>query len=88
MAQHKSALKRIRQTKVRTARNRHLRSTARGHVRKVRDAVAAGNVADAQAALKVAVGKLARAAQQGVFPRKTASRLASRLTKLVNRAAQ
>ena len=86
LAHHKSALKRIRQNDRRRQRNQHVKSTARGRVRKVREAAAAGNPKDAQEALTTAVGKLNRAASKGVIPKKRASRLVSRLTKLVNRS--
>jgi len=86
LAHHKSALKRIRQNEVRRQRNAHVKNTARGRVRKVREAAAAGNPDDAKEALTSAVGKLYRAASKGVIPKKRASRLVSRLTKLVNRS--
>lgn len=66
-------------------RNKHVKSTARGRVRKVREAVAAGNQEEAQAHLREAIGKLNSAASKGVIPKSRASRLVSRLTKLVNR---
>ena len=86
MAHHKSALKRIRQNDKRRQRNQHVKSTARGRVRKVREAVGTNDPNDVQIALKDAVGRLNRAASKGVIPKKRASRLVSRLTKLVNRA--
>lgn len=55
-------------------------------MRKVREAVGTNDPNDVQIALKDAVGRLNRAASKGVIPKKRASRLVSRLTKLVNRA--
>ena len=78
-------MKRIRQNQNRQLRNQHVKSTARGRVRKVREAAAQGNGKEAQTALTEAVGRLYRAASKGVIPKKRASRLVSRLTKLVNR---
>ena len=84
MANHKSAIKRIRQTAKRTERNRHVRSTMRTFVRKVREAVEAGNKDDAQVALRDAIKKIDKAASKGVIHKNQASRRVSRLTKLVN----
>ena len=84
MANHKSALKRIKQNERRRLRNRHVLSTTRSRIKLVRTAVASGNKDDAQTTLRVAVGKLNRAASKGVIPKKRAARLTSRLTKLVN----
>lgn len=84
MANHKSALKRIKQTAVRTERNRFVRGTMRTYVRAVRDAVATGDKAASQAALHAAIRKIDKAATKGVIHRKQASRRISRLTLLVN----
>lgn len=84
MANHKSALKRNRQNKVRAARNTHVRSTMRTLVKQVREAVAAGDNEAAQAALELAVPYIDKAATKGVIHKATASRKSSRLTKLVN----
>ena len=84
MAQHKSALKRIRQNERRRLRNRHVISTVRSRIRLLREAVAAGNKEEAEAKLRESVGRLNRAASKGVIPKKRAARLTSRLSKLVN----
>ncbi|MCB9507108.1 MAG: 30S ribosomal protein S20 [Myxococcales bacterium] len=85
MANHKSAIKRIRQTLKRTLRNRFVRSTMRTYIRKVRDAAALGDKQGAQAALLQAVRKIDKAASKGVIHKNQASRRVSRLTKLVNK---
>lgn len=85
MANHKSAIKRIRQTLKRTLRNRFVRSTMRTYIRKVRDAAALGDKQGAQAALVHAVRKIDKAASKGVIHKNQASRRVSRLTKLVNK---
>lgn len=79
MANHASAKKRIRQTKKRTARNRHVRSTVRGFVKQVREAIEAGDAAAAKAALPEALRRIDMAVSKGVFHRKTGSRYVSRL---------
>lgn len=87
MANHASAKKRIRQTIKRTARNKHVRSTVRTHVKRVRQAIAAGDGANAQQLLTVAVSSIDRAVTKGVYHRKTGSRYISRLSAQVARLA-
>lgn len=83
MANTKSAKKAARQTVKRTERNKSRRSQMRGSVRKVEEAITAGDKAAAQAALKDAEPVLARTAQRGILHRKTASRKVSRLAKRI-----
>jgi small subunit ribosomal protein S20 len=83
MANTKSAKKAVRQTIRRTAANKARRSRMRSAVRKVEEAIAAGDKAAAQAALKDAEPIIVRTAQKGVTHRKTASRKVSRLAKRV-----
>lgn len=80
MANHESSKKRIRQTLKRTERNRHVRSTVRGSVKKVREAITAGDKTNAQAALATAVRRIDMAVSKGVYHRKTGSRYISRLS--------
>jgi small subunit ribosomal protein S20 len=84
LANHKSALKRIKQTEVRTDRNKHIRSTLRTFIKRVREAVEAKNVQLANEALKAAIPVIDSAATKGVIHSSNASRNVSRLTKLVN----
>ena len=84
MANHKSAEKRIRQTKKRTERNRYVRSAMRTHIRRVREAVEAKDKDKAQAELVLAVKRIDKAASKGVIHKNQASRRVSRLTRLVN----
>lgn len=79
MANVESAKKRIRQTERRTARNKHVRSTVRTFVKRVRDALAAGNKKDATTALADAVKRIDQAVSKGVYPKQTGSRYVSRL---------
>lgn len=80
MANHESSKKRIRQTIKRTERNRHVRSTVRGSVKKVREAISTGDKSAAQSALAAAVRRIDMAVSKGVYHRKTGSRYISRLS--------
>ena len=84
MANHKSAEKRHRQSKIRNARNTHIRSTMRSYVKKVRTAVAEGDLDSAKSLLEKTIPYIDKAATKGVIHKATASRKISRLTKLVN----
>lgn len=84
MANHKSALKRNRQSIVRNARNVHVRSTMRTMVKNVRTAVAAQDKEAATATLEKAIPFINKSASKGIIHKATASRKISRLTKLVN----
>ncbi len=88
MANHKSALKRNRQSLVRRDRNRANRTKVKTAVKKIDTAIEVeGSVEKAQEALLAAVPIIERAAVKGAFHKKTASRKVSRLTKRVNNFA-
>lgn len=74
-----SAKKRLRQNIVRRARNRSVKSALRTQVRKVREAVAAGDLAKAEAELKLAAKKADKAAAGATIHRNAAARTKSRL---------
>lgn len=84
MANHKSAEKRNRQNKIRNARNTHIRSTMRSYIKKIRIAIADGDMDTAQTVLKKAIPYIDKAASKGVIHKATASRKISRLAKLAN----
>jgi len=84
VANHKSAEKRNRQSKIRNARNTHIRSTMRSYVKKLRIAIADGDMETAKAVLEKAVPYIDKAASKGVIHKATASRKIGRLAKLVN----
>lgn len=88
MANHKSALKRNRQSLVRRARNRANKSEVKTAIRKVADAIEQKSVDGALEALKAAIPVIDRAAVKGAMHKNTASRKVSRLTKHVNALAQ
>lgn len=87
MANHKSAIKRHRQSEDRRARNQAAKSAVRTAIKKTRNAVLAGNIDSATAALKDAEIRIAKAATKGLYHSKNAARKISRLTRLVNKAA-
>lgn len=87
MANHKSSEKRIRQTEKREGINRARRSRIRTFVRKVEDAIASGDKAAAQAALKSMQPELMRGVTKGVLKKETASRKMSRLSARVKAIA-
>ena len=84
MAHHKSAIKRIKQNEKKNERNRHVRSTLRTFIKRVREAVAGKDSALAKEALQAAIPVIDEAASKGVIHSSNASRNVSRLTKLVN----
>jgi small subunit ribosomal protein S20 len=79
MANTVSAKKMTRKIAKRTAINRSRRSRMRTFIRKVEEAIAAGNQAEAAAALRAAEPEMMRAAQKGILHSNTASRKVSRL---------
>ena len=83
MANTKSAKKAARQTLRRTEVNKSRRSRMRTFVRKVEEAIAAGDHSIASAALQQAQPELMRAAQKGILHKNTASRKVSRLNKSI-----
>jgi small subunit ribosomal protein S20 len=79
MAQHKSALKRIRRDAKQTLLNHSRISRIRTFIKKVEEAVTSGDKATAQAALKSAQPEIMRGVTKGVLHRNTAARKMSRL---------
>ncbi len=83
MANTNSAKKATRKIARRTEVNKARRSRMRNFVRKVEEALASGDKAAAEAALKAAQPELQRAATKGVIHSNTASRKVSRLAQRV-----
>lgn len=83
MANTKSAKKAVRKIETRTAINRSHRTRMRNEVRRVEEAIAAGDEEQAAAALKAAEPLIARTAQRGIVHHNTAARKISRLTRRV-----
>ena len=85
MANHKSAIKRDRQSKVRRLRNRINKTKMKTSVDQVEAAVVAGSEEQAVKALQTAASVIQKIASKGSIHKKTASRKVSRLAKSVNR---
>ena len=79
MANTQSAKKAARKIARRTVINKSRRSRVRNYVRKVEEAIAAGDRNRALAVMKEAEPQIMRAAQKGVLHRNSASRKVSRL---------
>ena len=84
MANHKSALKRARQDKVRRLRNMAYKTRVKNAVKQVRAAVANNAAEEAREGLIRAVSTIQKTASKGVIHRKNASRKIARLARLVN----
>ncbi len=81
MANHQSALKRIRQNKKRRLYNRDFRNRARTLVKKARAAIESGDVAAARESTHIAIRDLDKAASRGIIKKENAARRKSRLMK-------
>ena len=78
-----SAKKRHRQSEDRRLANRSARTALRTQIKKVRVAVAAGDVEKSEAAFKTAQKKLDQAAAKGLIHANAAARTKARLTKAI-----
>jgi small subunit ribosomal protein S20 len=87
VANHKSALKRHRQSIRRRARNASVKSRVRTEVKKVRVSLDAQDGAAVKAALATAVPALDKAASKGILHKRTAARKVSRLMKAAHKAS-
>ncbi|WP_457598187.1 30S ribosomal protein S20 [Hydrogenimonas sp.] len=84
MAHHKSAIKRIRQTAKRTARNRYYKTRIKNITKAVLAAVEAGDREAAEAAMKIANRELHKYVSKGILKKNTAARKVGRLQVKVN----
>lgn len=85
MANHKSALKRMRQNERRRLRNKSMRTHTKTAVKSVRQAAAEGSAELVLEKLNSAKSIICKAAQKGALHKRTAARKVSRLTKLANK---
>ncbi len=83
MANTSSAKKNVRKMARKTEVNRARRSQVRTFLRRVEDAITAGDKPAASEALKQAEPAMMRAVSRGVFHKNTAARKISRLNKRV-----
>jgi small subunit ribosomal protein S20 len=84
MANHKSALKRIRSSEVKRLRNRYQHKTARTAIRKLR---ASKDLAEATTLLKTISSMVDKLARKNVIHKNKAANLKSSLAKHVNALA-
>ena len=87
MANHKSALKRIRQTVKRNERNKGFRTLVKTVTKKVTAEAEAGNKEQAREELKRAEKIIAKVGGKGILHPRAASRKISGLARLVNRVS-
>jgi small subunit ribosomal protein S20 len=85
MPNHKSAEKRDRQNTRRNAANTTNRSRLRTQIKKLRVALAAGKLSDAQALHAETISIIDKSVQKGILHRNTAARHKARLTMGVNK---
>ncbi|NKX45011.1 30S ribosomal protein S20 [Roseicyclus persicicus] len=83
MANTPQSKKRARQAERRYAVNKARRSRIRTYLRKVEEAIASGDYAAAEAALKTAQPELMRGVTKGVLHKNTVARKMSRLSSRV-----
>ncbi len=87
MANHYSALKRVNQTRKRTAVNRRSKGVLRASLRSLRQTLAAKVPEKAQQQISQTLSRIDKAVQKGILHKNTAGRLKSRLTVRVNALA-
>lgn len=84
MANHKSALKRAKQSEIKRTRNKAVKTRVKNIVKEVRAAVSEQSSETAADKLKQAQMIIDTASKSSAVHKKTAARKISRLTKLVN----
>jgi small subunit ribosomal protein S20 len=88
MPNTKSAKKRLHQSEERRLRNRAVKSSLKTQLRKVREAVDSGELEKATTEFRVASKKLDQAGQKRVIHKNKASRIKSRLSRLLKATKQ
>ncbi len=86
MPNNASTEKRLRQTKVRTERNKSIKSAMKTQIKKVLQSAAAGDVATAESEYKAAAKKIDRAGAKKVIHLNKAARAKSRLQRAIKAA--
>ncbi len=84
MANHKSAIKRHKQSLKQAARNRAARTRVKNVIKDVRTAIQTQNKEEAAKALSIATSVLDKAASKGAIHWKKAARKISRLSRTIN----
>ncbi len=88
MANHKSAIKRMRQSEARRIHNRIWRTRARTFVKKAKVSIEQDELAAAVEATRLAVQDLDKAASRGVIHERNAARRKGRLMKQLHQKQQ
>ena len=86
MPNSNSARKRLRQSEVRRVRNKAVKTALRSTLRRVREAVSAGDISKAESEMQTATKQLDRAGQKNIIHRNKAARTKSRMQKLIKSA--
>jgi small subunit ribosomal protein S20 len=81
-----SAKKRLRQNEKQRVKNRAIRSALKTNIRKLREAVVAGDTAKADEGLRTTTRLLDKAGASHVIHKNKASRLKSRLSQYIKKA--
>ncbi|MGI5896629.1 MAG: 30S ribosomal protein S20 [Oscillospiraceae bacterium] len=81
----KSAKKRVKVIKAKTLRNKAVKSNLKTVLKKA-DVAAAGNAADKEAAIRLAIKKVDQACAKGLLHKNTASRKKSQLARKLKNA--
>jgi len=81
MANHKSALKRIRSNEAKRLRNRYQHKTTRTFIKKLRNT---SDKSEAQELLKTVISMLDKLAKRNIIHKNKAANNKSKLTRLVN----
>ena len=87
MANTPAAKKALRQTKVRTERNRRVKEDIRWQLKQAQKAIVSG-ASSAEESVKKVIRAIDRAAQKHIYPKNTAARMKSRLRKRLRTAKQ
>jgi len=81
----KSAIKKVRKDKKRTASNRLIKKDFRTKIKQLEKEIASGDVLKAASSLSVVFASLDKAAKKGILEKNTVARKKSRLAKQLNK---
>lgn len=84
MANHKSALKRAKQSEIKRLRNKGYKTRVKNVFKSVEGAVAQNSIEEAKAGLPDAVSLIQKTASKGIFHKNKAARKISRLARKIN----
>jgi len=87
LANHKSAIKRAKQSEIRRLRNKAVKTRVKGAVKGMRTTASTASKEEALKSLNTTKSIIDKAAKKGVMHKKTAARKISRLEKLANASA-